>query len=440
MFGLGKKKAAAPATSTPAEFDEPVSVAAPERPSAHARSNQTKVPSWWASQSPAMRMVVTFTGVFLIAAVPGWLVTQDAPKQAIITPAQQVAETNMITPTRRDVTLNSIDALGQRVVEQQQTIEILTRSLDNIQKNQVTLLEQRGTTPFMAEELTNQVKVLNDELTKLKASGVGSGPAPALNDPLTPPKPAFEPASAPVPPPPPKLRTIGEKRAAPAETASVEAEFETLLAGAIFEGVLINGMDAPTSAVTQRNPVPALFRVKTDATLPNLYTAGVKECFVIMAGFGVMATERVMVRAEKMTCVRPNGKPLDIKLDAYLVGEDGKVGLRGRLVSKQGQIIAKSLTAGFIDGIGKAASPSTTQQLNVGSTGLTAGPTPGFNDIARSGALNGVSQAASQISKFYLEMAQQMFPVLEIDAGRRATLIILQTVQLGEASAAGKMP
>ena len=38
---------------------------------------------------------------------------------------------------------------------------------------------------------------------------------------------------------------------------------------------------------------------------------------------------------------------MEAKLDSYAVGEDGKAGVRGRVVSKQGQIIAKSLMAGF---------------------------------------------------------------------------------------------
>jgi len=36
---------------------------------------------------------------------------------------------------------------------------------------------------------------------------------------------------------------------------------------------------------------------------------------------------------------------IEAKLDAYVIGEDGKAGVRGRLVFKQGRIIAKSLMA-----------------------------------------------------------------------------------------------
>ena len=118
MFGFGKKKEIP--VAAPVEFDEPAPVVSrPDRPTAHDRSNQTKVPNWWASQSPAIRIAITFLGVFLLAAIPGWFVSKDKPQQYIVTPAQQVTETNMITPTRRDVTLNSIDGLGQRMVEQQ---------------------------------------------------------------------------------------------------------------------------------------------------------------------------------------------------------------------------------------------------------------------------------------------------------------------------------
>lgn len=45
---------------------------------------------------------------------------------------------------------------------------------------------------------------------------------------------------------------------------------------------------------------------------------------------------------------------IEAKLDSYAVGEDGKAGVRGRVVSKQGQIIAKSLMAGFLGGVSEA--------------------------------------------------------------------------------------
>jgi len=41
-------------------------------------------------------------------------------------------------------------------------------------------------------------------------------------------------------------------------------------------------------------------------------------------------------------------------------GEDGKVGMRGRLVTKQGQMLANALMAGVVSGIGQGISTANT--------------------------------------------------------------------------------
>ncbi len=128
--------------------------------------------------------------------------------------------------------------------------------------------------------------------------------------------------SAPPPPAPPPGR--------PAAPAPGEL---FIPAGSILTGVLLNGLDAPTGQGARQQPPPALVRIKHDALLPNRFRADVKECFVIVGGFGDLGSERAYLRAETLTCVRTDGGVIEVPLDAYAVGEDGKVGIRGRLVS-----------------------------------------------------------------------------------------------------------
>ncbi|WP_407080696.1 TrbI/VirB10 family protein [Enterobacter hormaechei] len=53
------------------------------------------------------------------------------------------------------------------------------------------------------------------------------------------------------------------------------------------------------------------------------------------------------------SCVRDDGGHRS-EAGFLCSGEDGKAGVRGRVVSKQGQIIAKSLMAGFLGGVSEA--------------------------------------------------------------------------------------
>ena len=124
-------------------------------------------------------------------------------------------------------------------------------------------------------------------------------------------------------------------------------------AGSILRGVLLSGMDAPTGRQSRRDPYPALARIKHDAILPNRFRADVRECFLVLAGYGDLGSERAYLRSETITCVRTDGGAIEVPIDAYATGEDGKVGVRGRVVSKQGKVIAQAMMASFVEGFSK---------------------------------------------------------------------------------------
>ena len=194
--------------------------------------------------------------------------------------------------------------------------------------------------------------------------------------------------------------------------------------GSMVTGILITGMDAGTGKLAQKNPYPALIRVKKEAILPNRYRQDVRECFILAAGYGELSSERVHIRSEGVSCVTKKGKPLEIRIKMFAVGEDGKLGLRGRLVSKQGQLLAKSLTAGMLSGFA-----SVFNQQAVPTVSLTPGNTTPFQSVLnknslQSGLVKGTSSALDRLAQFYIDQANEIFPVLEIDAGRRVTFVV----------------
>jgi conjugal transfer pilus assembly protein TraB len=173
-----------------------------------------------------------------------------------------------------------------------------------------------------------------------------------------------------------------------------------------------------------------LFRVKHEALLPNFFTADLRECFVIGAGYGELSSERAYSRSESITCIREDGGIIEVPLDAYAVGEDGKAGLRGRLVSKQGAILAKAMAAGFLE-----AFASMFTKVPVPQIGLTPGSTTQFQsvlsgDSVQSAALQGTGKALDRLAQFYIDMAEQYFPIIEVDAGRRVEFVLNHGVQL----------
>ena len=193
--------------------------------------------------------------------------------------------------------------------------------------------------------------------------------------------------------------------------------------GSFTRAVLLGGLDAPTGGQSQRNPQPVLMRLTDNAILPNRFRFRVKECFVVGAGYGDMSSERAYIRTETLSCVTHAGQAIDIPIKGYVAGEDGKAGMRGRLVSKQGQLLANALTAGIASGIGHAFTQSATTYA-VSPLGSTATVNQGAQLTAGIGA--GVGRALDRLAQYYITLAEKVFPVIEVDAGRVVDVVITQ--------------
>ena len=197
-----------------------------------------------------------------------------------------------------------------------------------------------------------------------------------------------------------------------------------LVAGSLISGVLINGLDAPTSQATREHPHPVLVRIQKEAILPNQVLTDIRECFMIFAGFGDMSTERAYLRSESLSCVREDLTTLETQIDSYLVGEDGKAGLRGRLVTKQGKAMALAMMSGFLGGIAKAFDVKPVPVLSAQSNPQVQYQQLFSTDLLQGSAFSGAGQALDKVAQFYIQMAEGMFPVVEIDAGRPVDIIV----------------
>ncbi len=197
--------------------------------------------------------------------------------------------------------------------------------------------------------------------------------------------------------------------------------------GAFTRAILLGGLDAPTGGQSQRNPQPVLLRLVDNAVLPNHFRSKIKECFVVGAGYGDVSSERAYIRTESLSCVTRDGTAIDVPIKGYVAGEDGKAGMRGRLVSKQGQLLANALLAGVASGIGQAFQQSSTT-MSVSPLGATSTVEPGKQFEAGFGT--GVGKALDRLAQYYISLAEKVFPVIEIDAGRTVDVVITQGISL----------
>ena len=213
-----------------------------------------------------------------------------------------------------------------------------------------------------------------------------------------------------------------------AEVKKNEKGESVYLPPSFMEATLLSGLDAPTVESAKGNPVPVLLRIKDLAILPNRVKADLKGCFVIAEGQGNLADERAHLRLVNLSCLSRKGQAvIDQKIKGFVVDSDGKIGLRGTVVSKMGSAIARSVLAGFFGGVGDAIK-SETVTSSISALGTTQ--TLDSGKIAQAGLGSGLAQGAHELQKFYLELAKQSMPVIEVGATRNITLVVSEGVDL----------
>ncbi|MCW3640599.1 TraB/VirB10 family protein [Burkholderia cenocepacia] len=201
---------------------------------------------------------------------------------------------------------------------------------------------------------------------------------------------------------------------------NVKNSIEFIPAGSFVRVAMLNGADAPTGGQAQSNPLPIALHVLDTANLANKYKLDIRDCRFVAAAWGDLSSERMMGRTDTLTCII-DGETVEMQVKGQIIGEDGKAGVRGRLVTKQGQVLANALLAGIASGIGKAFQQSATT-TSTSALGATSTIQPG--DVGRAAIGSGVGNAGTALEQYYLKAADKLFPVIETDGGRTVEVLI----------------
>jgi conjugal transfer pilus assembly protein TraB len=198
--------------------------------------------------------------------------------------------------------------------------------------------------------------------------------------------------------------------------------------GSFAKVVLLTGADVATGLKAMKQPQPVLMAVSDFSMLPNRFKTDIRRCVVTGEVYGSLSDERGYIRANHLSCVSKDGRVFSQEIRAVIIGEDGKLGLRGRLVSRQGVFLARALVSSFIKGVAEAFKmQSTTVNLTpFGGTTQTYKPTEGF----KVGFGQGMADAVDRLSRMYMKMAEETFPVIEIPAGRWGHLMFEDDLEL----------
>ena len=212
--------------------------------------------------------------------------------------------------------------------------------------------------------------------------------------------------------------------------------------GAFFEVQLLTGLDAPTGAKAKSSPSPILFRIQNLAWLPNEVKQNVLGCFLLSEGIGELSTERVNIRGLSISCVDNEGKTaIDQKILGFVADSDGKAGLRGPVASKAGALLAQTMKAGFVQGLAEFFSfSSRSVSITEFRGGLSVPDTEEYGKNLAGGAFSGMSKALEKVSDYYMDLADEVFPVIQVGAARKATFVLTQGAELRFAKALSTTP
>ncbi|MFO0524736.1 MAG: TrbI/VirB10 family protein [Alphaproteobacteria bacterium] len=193
--------------------------------------------------------------------------------------------------------------------------------------------------------------------------------------------------------------------------------------GSRVKGVMLSGLAVSTSTNSQSDPHPVIIRLRDDFNIPRGFTAPLKNAVVVGKCHGDRAAERAFCTLETISYVEPSGEFVEEKIEGWVFAEDGRYGVKGEVIDRADDLLRDSFLSGLASGMASFFQASTTSSVfPVSPFGQTnALKTP---DMLKAGASNGVGQAMDRLSKYYIDTAEKMSPVLLINPGRRVDIVL----------------
>lgn len=209
--------------------------------------------------------------------------------------------------------------------------------------------------------------------------------------------------------------------------------------GAYVKAVLLSAVDASVGVNVSGDPQPVLLRLLDDAYLPNNANTQMKRCHIMGAARGDLSSERVFIRLEKMSCVDAETNTIiETDVSGYVTGEDGRNGLQGFVVDRSGRMISSAALVGMLSGATSFLQTwvaTRGHEMTLGRSGGERGVQNNVMspDFMRAGSSNtqGISNAFDKLADYYIKRAEQLQPVVIINAGRTVNVVFSKGARYG---------
>lgn len=205
----------------------------------------------------------------------------------------------------------------------------------------------------------------------------------------------------------------------------------TIPAGSFAEAVLLSGVDATAAVSAGANPRPMLLRLTNLTVLPRKFRSDLVDCHCTASSWGELSSERIHARLVTLSCVeRDSGEILEVPVNGYIAGSDGKEGIRGTVASKEGQFLSRSLWGGVFAGIGSTLSPANRTAYNSPMLSIGKPEKASTTDMFKSGFGESANNSLSKLSDYYIQRAEQIQPVIQVSAGQKVDVVFTEGVAI----------
>jgi conjugal transfer pilus assembly protein TraB len=196
--------------------------------------------------------------------------------------------------------------------------------------------------------------------------------------------------------------------------------------GESVKAILLSGVDAVCGVYSRSEPVPVKLQLLEQGQLPNKMQSKIKRSVLLGSAYGDISSERVIIRLEKLRVLNVDGAYYDTAISGFVTGEDGKYGVRGKVVDRSAKMIKNAATSGALEEISNLAQASLAKP-NVNVSSWSAAP-----QALGGGIVGGSSRALEMLADYYIKRAEHVQPVLQIDAGRIVDITFSFSVEIGD--------
>lgn len=346
---------------------------------------------------------VRFFGAFVLAALFIWSLTNQPNRRRHI-PDDKPSNQGMGTTEQYGDLIQAFkNDIESAKKEQAQMNDVLTR-------NTVELKEHKERVSGIFETIVDKFENLQREVDSLAAALKQQQEAPTseqaknLEGPDTVESIGFDTPN--VAPPPPEPKPLRVSVIAPGDSVDVE---------------LLTGVNAPVDGT----PYPVVFKLSGPISGPDGSTLDLGEARLIAAAQGSESDSRALFRLSSLSLRHSSGRRAVVKVDGWVVGEDGVRGMTGRLIDKLGRLILATAGVSFAAALGQRIDGSRFNRNN-GNGGFRV--TPNDVNLATASAL---TDASNRLGQILLNRYESLIPVVEVLSGREAVAIFSQSAEIG---------